>query len=117
MKKAAQNGIIGELLAKEYLEKKNYQILHTNWRYKRSEIDIIASINNCIVFVEVKLRNNLAFGTPETFVTKNKIKKMQEAADAYIEAYNWHGELRYDIISIEKNNQITHFEDAFYGND
>ena len=44
----------------------------------------------------------------------NKIKKMQQAADAYIELFDWQGELRYDIIAVEKNNKITHFEDAFY---
>ena len=54
------------------------------------------------------------FGTPESFVDKHKIKKMREAADAYIELYDWKGELRFDIIAIEKNNMITHFEDAFY---
>lgn len=114
MKNNNESGIKGEQLAKAYLEQKNYTILFTNWRHKRSEIDLIAQINNCIVFVEVKLRTNLLYGNAETFVTANKIKKMQEAADAFIEQFDWKHELRFDIIAIEKNNEITHFEDAFY---
>lgn len=103
----------GEILAQEYLVNKNYLILHTNWRFKHAEIDIIAKDKNIIVFVEVKYRKNKNFGYPEEFVTKNKIKKMHEAAEAYIEQYNWNGELRFDIIAIEDKN-IQHFIDAFY---
>ena len=114
MQKTSQTGSSGEYLAQEYLKNKNYTILFKNWRHKRSEIDIIAQDGKVIVFVEVKTRTNLSFGHPENFVDANKIKKMQQAADAYIEQFDWQGELRYDIIAVEKNNKITHFEDAFY---
>ncbi|MBP8193094.1 MAG: YraN family protein [Chitinophagales bacterium] len=114
MQKTSQTGSSGEYLAQEYLKNKNYTILFINWRHKRSEIDIIAQDGKVIVFVEVKTRTNLSFGHPENFVDANKIKKMQQAADAYIELFDWQGELRYDIIAVEKNNKITHFEDAFY---
>jgi putative endonuclease len=114
MQKTAQTGKNGEELAKKYLENKGFVILHTNWRHSYSEIDIICKKVGIIVFVEVKVRNNPGFGEPETFVGDHKIKKMQQAADAYIEQNNWEGELRFDIISIEKDDVITHFEDAFY---
>lgn len=114
MKNTTDIGEKGEFYAREFLKNKGYEILFKNWRHKRSEIDIIAKDKNCVVFVEVKTRNNTAFGKPEEFVDKRKIKKMQETADAYIEQFNWHGELRFDIIAIEKNNKILHFEDAFY---
>ena len=114
MQKSAETGSTGENLAQEYLKNKNYTILFMNWRHKRSEIDIIAQDGKVIVFVEVKTRTNLSFGNPEDFVDANKMKKMHEAAEAYIEQFDWHGELRFDVIAIEKNNAITHFEDAFY---
>ena len=114
MQKTAKTGENGEILAQEFLKTKGYSILFTNWRHKHSEIDIIAQDGKVAVFVEVKTRNNAAFGNPEDFVDKNKMKKMHQAADAYIEQFDWQGELRFDIIAIEKNNVITHFEDAFY---
>lgn len=114
MHKTSQTGINGELAAQEFLKNSGYEILLINWRFKRSEIDIIAKDGNVVVFVEVKTRNSTSFGHPEDFVDTTKIKKMQEAADAYIEQFDWKGELRFDIIAIEKDNKITHFEDAFY---
>ena len=114
MKNKAEIGKNGEKLAREFLLNKKYVILEVNWRYKRSEIDIIAQDKNVIVFTEVKTRNNSSFGNPETFIDATKLKKMREAAEAFIEQFDWKGELRFDIIAIEKNNVITHFEDAFY---
>lgn len=110
----SQTGRDAELLAQEFLKKKNYTILHANWRFSHSEIDIIAQQDNIIVFVEVKSRGSDAFGMPEEFVDDDKINKMEEAADAYIETFEWEGELRFDIIAVEKDGTITHFEDAFY---
>ena len=103
-----------ETFDEEYLKNKNYTILFMNWRYKHSEIDIIAHDGKMVVFVEVKSRKNNQFGNPEEFVTKQKIKKMHEAAEAYIVQFDWKGELRFDIIAIESNKDIMHFEDAFY---
>ena len=54
----------GEQLAVSFLEKKGYQILATNWRHRRAEIDIIAMDEDVLVFVEVKTRNNNNFGEP-----------------------------------------------------
>ncbi|MBP5136262.1 MAG: YraN family protein [Paludibacteraceae bacterium] len=42
MAKHNELGAKGEELAKQLLVGKGYQILHTNWRYKHEEIDIIA---------------------------------------------------------------------------
>ncbi len=109
-----ENGQRGENLAIEYLINNGYEIIERNWRFKRSEIDIIAKVDKILIFVEVKSRNDNRYGFPEEFVTENKILKMQEAAEAYIEQHNWHGELRFDIIAVENKNEIKHFEDAFY---
>lgn len=114
MKQTSKLGEFGEKLAQEYLKQKAYVILHHNWRNKHAEIDLIAQDGEQIVFIEVKYRTKTNFGTPETFVSANKIRKMQEAASAYIEQFNWNGELRFDIIAINNKNEIVHFEDAFY---
>ena len=60
-----QKGIAGEEIAVEFLLKKGYHILEKNWRHQHLEIDIIASIDNTLVVVEVKLRANDFFGNPE----------------------------------------------------
>ena len=67
-----QKGILGEEITTEHLLKMGYEILEKNWRHQHLELDIIASINNTLVIVEVKLRANDFFGNPEEFVTKSK---------------------------------------------
>lgn len=114
MEKTTQKGEKAEALARDFLKGKNYDILHQNWRYRHAEVDIIARDGDMIVFVEVKMRSSGLFGQPEDFVDEQKMEKMQEAAEAYIEQFDWPGELRFDIIAVEKNGHITHFEDAFY---
>ena len=77
-------GTMGENLACQYLEKNNYKILERNYRYKRSEIDIIAKKGDLIVFIEVKTRSGHWFGTPEQSVNEKKAQKVMEGADQYI---------------------------------
>ena len=105
----------GEAIAINHLETHGYEVLEQNYRHGRSEIDIISLKNNSIlVFVEVKLRTNSAFGTPETFVSANQQQKIKEAADEYIHAINWQKNIRFDIISIDDQGKLEWFEDAFY---
>jgi len=111
-------GFKGEMLAKEYLEQKGYEILDENWVHGKAEVDLIAYINKQIIFVEVKTRTSIAFGLPEDFVSEAKQKQMDLAASEYIELMNHQGEIRFDIVSVlfdkENNYTIKHIEDAFW---
>jgi len=104
----------GEKLAAEFIRSKGYQIVETNYRYKRNEIDIIAKNSDLLVFIEVKARSYTTFGDPEQAVTSNKAKHIFEAAENYIFENNWNGNIRFDIISIlfGRDPEIIHFEDA-----
>lgn len=111
------NGKWGEEQAIAYLRGQNYTILEANWRYKKFEIDIIAKINDRIVFIEVKTRGSAEFGEPETFVSLKKQRFIIEAANNYIITKDIKEEARFDIVSIlTQNNQtiVKHLPDAFY---
>lgn len=107
-------GNFGEDIAVSYLEKNNFTILERNYRYKRCEIDIIAKNKDCIYFIEVKIRKDNMFGYPEDFVSKNQQNRIKLAAENYIYNNNWNGKILFNIISIEKNNNIQFFIDAFF---
>lgn len=111
-------GFKGEMLAKEYLEQKGYEILDENWVHGKAEVDLIVYINKQIIFVEVKTRTSIAFGLPEDFVSEAKQKQMDLAAGEYIELMNHQGEIRFDIVSVlfdkQNNYTIKHIEDAFW---
>jgi putative endonuclease len=49
-----QLGKTGEKLSVDFLIGKGFKILNRNWRYKKAEIDIIASKKNILIFIEVK---------------------------------------------------------------
>jgi putative endonuclease len=96
-----------------YLKDKGYEILERNYRYRRSEIDIIARKENLIVFVEVKYRSGNSYGDPEISVNEKKESQVLSGAENYLFEKDWNGEVRFDIISILSDCSIEHFEDAF----
>jgi putative endonuclease len=111
-------GILGEAIARNYLQEKGYRIREVNWRHGRAEIDLIAGIDDRIIFVEVKTRRSAEHGEPEEFVDYRKEKQLEFASLAYIEMVNHEGEIRFDIIAIVFENKdlykINHIEDAFW---
>jgi len=81
-------GNLGELFAKHYLILKGYKIIETNYLINRyGEIDIIATKNKAIYFVEVKTRTkykNKSYGTAVDAVDYNKINRMKYAINYFL---------------------------------
>jgi len=107
----------GEELAIEYLIENNYRILEKNFRSKIGEIDIVAKINEIVVFVEVKTRSSLEYGYPYEAVGRTKKHKIAKTANSYIMMRNLkETQFRFDIIEVYFNREknINHFIDAFW---
>ena len=110
-------GKLGEELAVEFLQKKGYDILETNWVFQKAEIDIIAQKENILAIVEVKTRSSIDFGLPQDFVKPKKIQLLVKAVNEYVISNELDVEIRFDIIAVYKegkNYKIEHIEDAFY---
>jgi len=116
--KRRETGILGEKLALELLKKKGYRILETNYRCPAGEIDIVARQRDCLVFVEVRTKVNLEFGTPEESITKTKMLHIKKAAGSYRMTHAKLPEAwRIDLVAIElgpgnKANRIEIIENA-----
>ena len=93
-------GSSGEQIAVKYFIEKGYLILHTNWRHKHWEVDIIASLKNKLHFIEVKTRWGNTFGNPEDDVSKKKIRNLINAADEFLFMHPEWKHIQFDIISI-----------------
>ena len=109
-------GDIGEERAQAYLRSKGYRILHTNWQCGKLELDIVARKDDWLVVVEVKTRSTETFEHPQEAITPRKIRNIVSAAHDYILTFDWHGETRFDVISViprGQNFEIEHIEDAF----
>ena len=110
-------GITGEKLAASYLQGLGHTILATNYRFRRSEIDIIYTEGELTVFCEVKTRTGKAYGLPEESITDRKVELFQQAAEEYMQHHKPGSEIRFDILSITINgskHDVFHIRDAFY---
>ncbi len=107
----------GERLAAEYLEREGYSILHRNYRFGRSEIDLIARRGRTIVFVEVKTRTSARYGEPEEAVTGEKIRRIRRVASAWLSGRGMgETECRFDVVAVLLAGdapEIRHTEDIF----
>jgi len=110
-------GLLGEKMAIEYLLKKGFSILHQNWRHSHWEVDVIASLNNTLHFIEVKTRRTQKFGYPENDVSKKKIENLINASEEYQFIYPQWKLIQFDVLSISilKNKPVEYFfiEDVY----
>ncbi len=111
--KRRETGILGEKLARDFLKKRGYRILETNYRCPEGEIDIIARHKDFLVFVEVRTKTSLAFGSPEESITPAKARRMRATAFHYRQAHDnlpplW----RIDMVAVEltRDNKLSRIE-------
>jgi len=114
-------GRLGEKLAQKFLKKKGYRIKETNFRCRAGEIDIVAQQKDYLIFVEVRSKSNLDFGSPEESITQSKKQKLTASALTYISTHqglpsSW----RIDVVAIEidqkgKTRRIELIENAITG--
>ena len=111
--KRRNTGILGEKIAGDFLSKNGYQILETNYRCPAGEIDIIARYNDTLVFVEVRTKKSLEFGSPEESISPAKMERLKAVAAHYGQnRENLPASWRIDVIAIQLNSkrQVSRIE-------
>lgn len=118
--KSYEQGRYGEDMADLYLRDRGYQIIDRNVRLLRCEVDVVAQLNDVIIFVEVKARSNESFGKGFEHVTPQKQKRLIRFAQLYVNQHKLQNLLmRFDVISITldpvsgKARKIEHYANAF----
>lgn len=106
----------GEDLAVNYLQEKGFEIIQRNFSNKFGEIDIIAKDKNILVFVEVKAKKGLDFGSPEEMVGKGKLHRIRNMATIYLNGRDV--PCRIDVVAVVlgENNEVvrlTHYENVY----
>ncbi len=117
MGKHNEFGKEGEQIAVDFLIKNGYKIRYQNYRYLKSEIDIIAQKEDVLAIVEVRARSNDQIISIADTITTKKIKLLVLGADHYVTENRLEVEVRFDVITILKNKRIfriEHLESAFY---
>jgi len=106
----------GELIAFMVLQRDGYNILQTNWKFQKAEVDIIAQKDGFLIFIEVKTRGSKKFGNPSDSIDKKKISLYKDAAEGYLEQYPSELEVRFDVVNIiigKDETEIEHIPNAF----
>ena len=109
----------GEEFAANYLVDKGYTLYERDWKFGKRDLDIVAYNPNhtILVFIEVKTRSANELSLPEQAVTKQKMKSVALAANAFIKERNITDEVQFDVISITgtsaQNASLNHIETAF----
>lgn len=116
MGKHNEFGRLGEQKAVDFLLKNGYEILNTNYRYQKAEVDIIARKGNILSIVEVKSRKIGFLGEISDSISRKKINLLVTATDQYVQENDLDVEVRFDVIIVIKNGEvfkIEHMENAF----
>ena len=101
----------GEAIAARQLKKNGYKILETNYLTKLGEIDIIAKDKGTIVFVEVKARRSVHFGSPKEAISIQKQKKISMVALYYLKTTNQMTmKARFDVVAVNLNRDEPRVE-------
>jgi len=111
-------GIDGEKRAILFLKKQGFRILKANYRSRVGEIDIIATRNDLIAFIEVKTRQSNDYGYPEEAVNRKKMRRIIKAAKYYLVTHDLYDkkDVRFDVLSLIRKKtsfEIEYFENAF----
>jgi putative endonuclease len=120
-KRMARHNDLGkwaEEQAAGWLAEQGFLVRHRNWRYRRGEIDIIATRGEVYHFIEIKCSTGNAFGNPEERVSKAKLRTMMRTASHWLYEHAVPGEkrVRYDVLAIRlmdgKPPEYLLFEDV-----
>ena len=107
-------GRAGEETAAKYLQSIGATILARNYTVRGGEIDLIAEKDGIVCFVEVKLRNNTAFGRGAEAVTREKQRRISRAALRFLAEKGWQDRVcRFDVVEICLPEGIRYLSRAF----
>ena len=110
-------GKTGEDLAVQELERRGYAIVARRYRQRGGELDIIARDGPTLVFVEVKARQDHAFGDAAESVGFFKRRRISRLAQEYVSSHRLtECPCRFDVVSIHVDEGppvIEVFQNAF----
>lgn len=120
-------GRYGEQVAADHLHRAGLVILARNWRCREGEVDIVARDGRALVFVEVKTRSSLAYGSPAEAVGAAKVLRIRQLALRWLETQRdaraaadgppeYWSALRFDVVCVVRTPGpplIEHLRGAF----
>jgi len=95
------HGALAEQLAVEYLQKQGLQLILQNYRSRFGEIDLIMQDGATVVFIEVRLRRNAAFGGAAASINTRKQQRIISTAQQYLAGLARTPACRFDAVLLD----------------
>jgi len=113
-----ESGKTGEDLAVAEIERLGYAVLERRYRTRFGEIDIVADDAGVTVFIEVRARRTMQYGSAAESITPRKRRRIAAMALDYLA---WTGKLntrcRFDVVAIDgldsSRQTLRLYRDAF----
>lgn len=106
MKLNANNpGLSAEMAAARFLKQHGLTLLAQNYSCRFGEIDLIMRDQNTLVFVEVRLRSNVQFGSAASSIHYHKQQKLIRTAQHYLQSHACNQPCRFDVILFSTEKQ------------
>ncbi len=91
----------GMVAAENYLSGRGYEVLERHFKCRAGQMDLIARIEDCICFIEVKTRAETAKGFPDEAIDARKRDRFERIAAHYLKDHVEETvRVRFDNISI-----------------
>jgi putative endonuclease len=113
-----QTGQAAETLACNHLEKNGLRLVTRNYRCRMGEIDLIMQDKTHLVFIEVRFRSRIDYGSGSESVTHAKQVKLLRTAHYYLQQQGLTEKqaCRFDVVAItqdQHNPTIEWIKNAF----
>lgn len=109
-----QKGAGAEQLALEYLQQQGLQLLHSNFRCKLGELDLVMRDGQTLAIIEVRYRQSEQYGGALASVTRQKQARIIAATQHYVIIHGLsQSAIRFDVVAIGGDRRINWIKNAF----
>ena len=98
-----------EKFALDHLRDKGLEEIATNFRCRMGEIDLVMLDGDCLVFAEVRFRNQNRFTSAASSVDHHKQRKIIRTAAAFLGRHPQYSNcaVRFDVVGLDQSGDQT----------
>jgi len=95
-----------ESIALKYLKTQKLRFIEKNYYCKHGEIDLIMQEGDSLIFIEVRYRKQIHYGTAASTVDNHKLRKITKTIEDYLTKNNLgYIPCQIDVVGLEGNIQ------------
>lgn len=99
-----------ERVASNYIERLGFKVVARNWKRPMCEIDLVATNNDSVYFIEVKYRKSDRHGMGLDYITSKKLQQMEFSASCWISENRYQGSYELSAIEVSGSDlKVTSF--------